>query len=230
MNFKHFPTGAKLLFISALVIVFAITMCRSSLAQLKEGEKLLAFSLKALDGAVVTVKTEEGKLVVITESVKDGKKTVRKIKPDVLLIDFWATWCPPCRKEIPHLQKLHEKYRSKKDDASQDYDGDITAKEGDGGLVLMGIALERGSAKTLKLFAKKQKLTYVLLAESTAKLDTKELISTVRGAANKYKIEYIPTKYIIDSKGIIKSIYVGLLRPDALEKEILELIPKKEAK
>ena len=211
--------------IFALVIIFAIAICMPSFAQLKKGEKLLAFSLKALDGAVVTVKTEPQAgtpaqaLVVITESVRDGKKTVRKINPDVVLIDFWATWCPPCRIEIPHLQKLHEKYRSKKDGA----------KKSNGGLVLMGIALERGDTKRLEAFAKKQKLTYILLAHPTAKSDTKELISTVRGAANRYKVRGIPTTYIADARGVIKSVHVGF-RPGTektLEKEIRELIPKK---
>ena len=30
----------------------------------------------------------------------------------VVLIDFWATWCPPCREELPHIQRLHDTYRS----------------------------------------------------------------------------------------------------------------------
>ena len=198
-----------------LCILFIIASGIPSFAQLKESEKLLPFSLKALDGAVVTVQTEEGKLIVITESTKNGKKSIKKIKPDVVLIDFWATWCPPCREEIPHLQKLHEKYRSKK---------------GDGGLVLIGIALERGGTKMLERFAKKLKLTYTLLAESTAKSDTKELLRTVGSVANRYKVSSIPTTYIIDAKGVIKSVHVGFSTgaEKELEKEIVELLPKEK--
>ncbi len=200
-----------------LCILFVIASGIPSFAQLKESEKMFPFSLKTLDGAVVTVKTEEGKVIVMTESTKDGKKHVKEIKPDVVLIDFWATWCPPCRIETPHLQKFHEKYHS---------------KEGDGGLVLIGIALERGGTKALERFAEQQKLTYTLLPKSTAKSDTKELLRTVRGAANKYKVRGIPTTYIIDAKGVIKSVHVGFSpgMEKELEKEIVALLLKEKAK
>jgi hypothetical protein len=68
MNSKNFTL--------TLLILFAIAIGISSFAQLKEGEKISPFSLKALDGAIVTVKIEEEKLIVITEATKDGKKSV----------------------------------------------------------------------------------------------------------------------------------------------------------
>ena len=41
------------------------------------------------------------------------KYTLKKLRGKVVLIDFWATWCPPCRKAMPHLQKLWEKHAKK---------------------------------------------------------------------------------------------------------------------
>ena len=63
-------------------------------------------------------------------------------KPDgktVYVVEFWATWCPPCRRSIPHLNKLHERYKDK-------------------GLVIVGITAE--SEKKVKPFAKRMKMKY----------------------------------------------------------------------
>ena len=59
----------------------------------KEGTVVPAFALK----------DSEGKAVTLAE-ICQGKKYV--------LIDFWASWCAPCRKEIPHLKKLYADYAS----------------------------------------------------------------------------------------------------------------------
>jgi thiol-disulfide isomerase/thioredoxin len=50
------------------------------------------------------------------------------LKGKVALIDFWATWCPPCRKEIPHFNKLYAEYR-------------------DRGLIVIGLALDEKAAE-----------------------------------------------------------------------------------
>lgn len=72
----------------------------------------------------------------------DGK-TVRLSDSDgqVRIVDFWATWCPPCRKEIPHFQALHEKYGSR-------------------GLTVIGVALDEEGADVVRPFVEQQGMTY----------------------------------------------------------------------
>jgi len=65
-------------------------------------------------------------------------------KGKVIILDFWATWCPPCKAEIPHFIELYYKYKSK-------------------GLEIIGIGLDTGGAKVLKEFANANGVTYPIL-------------------------------------------------------------------
>ena len=62
----------------------------------------------------------------------------------VVLIDFWATWCPPCRAEIPHIEKIHNAYKDK-------------------GLVVLAISIDQGDWDLVKSFLKSYGVTYTVL-------------------------------------------------------------------
>ena len=64
-------------------------------------------------------------------------------KGKVVLLDFWATWCPPCRKEIPAFIELYNTYRSR-------------------GLVVIGVSMDE-SARDVKRFSKQLKMSYPVL-------------------------------------------------------------------
>jgi thiol-disulfide isomerase/thioredoxin len=66
-----------------------------------------------------------------------GSKPELAGKPAI--IEFWATWCPPCRKSIPHLNELNKKYKDK-------------------GLVIVGISNE--SSATIEKFTKSNPINY----------------------------------------------------------------------
>ena len=62
----------------------------------------------------------------------------------VVFIDFWATWCPPCRQSIPYVEKLYEQYKDSED------------------FVVLGINLQEDN-DTIAKFMKKQKMNYSIL-------------------------------------------------------------------
>jgi peroxiredoxin len=75
----------------------------------------------------------------------DGKTlTLSSFAGKVVLVDFWATWCDPCREEIPDLVKLRERLKDK-------------------GFVVFGVSMDEEGAKAVKKFTAKQPITYPLV-------------------------------------------------------------------
>jgi peroxiredoxin len=72
----------------------------------------------------------------------DGKPVkLSDFKGKVVILDFWATWCPPCRMEIPGFIELQQKYA-------------------DQGLVVIGVSLDDSGADAVRSFMKRQQMNY----------------------------------------------------------------------
>ena len=111
----------------------------------------------------------------------------------VVILDFWATWCPPCRMEIPHFQALYEEYK-------------------DEGLVVVGIALDRGGAAAVKPFIESNGVSYPIL------------IGDQNVQASYGGIRGIPTTFIIDRHGRIMEKLVGYRSKEVFESKIKDLL------
>ena len=74
---------------------------------------------------------------------------LRELKGKIVLIDFWATWCPPCRDEVPALQKIHEEWKGK-------------------GVVVLGVDDE--PARVIRAFNAKNGVTYPTLLDADRKV------------------------------------------------------------
>lgn len=66
------------------------------------------------------------------------------LKGKVVLLNFWATWCPPCRDEVPDFVRLQSKYR-------------------DQGLAIVGLSLDQGGARDVRPFADEYDVNYTML-------------------------------------------------------------------
>ena len=82
------------------------------------------------------------------EDVNGNKVSLSDFKGKVIILDFWATWCRPCRIEIPFFVKLYEKYK-------------------DEGLVIIGISLDKEGKDVLIPFIKKYGINYPIVLGNT---------------------------------------------------------------
>ena len=83
------------------------------------------------------------------QSVEGKNVTLSSFKGKVIILNFWATWCPPCRMELPDFVELFSAYKDK-------------------GLIIIGVSLDEGGAATVKKFMKKQPLNYPILIGNQA--------------------------------------------------------------
>jgi len=187
-----------------MAIVAAFLLCSSimSWAILQKGVKFLPFSLVSSHDEIYAVTLENDKLTVKIKPMTDGEEKV--LHPDAVLLDFWATWCVPCRKAMPHMQKLHDKYK-------------LTGNEDSGGLILLGISIDAKGNKVVKPFFNKLDYTYPMLADPTEGDDS--MIRTSKDMKSQYKVQAIPVVYLIDSEGIIQHAHTGFKEKDIVDIE-----------
>jgi peroxiredoxin len=130
-----------------------------------------------------TVKDMTGKSVSFTS-----------YKGKVILLNFWATWCGPCKIEIPGFVELQTKYR-------------------DRGLVVLGLSVDDPVEK-LGPFAAKFKMNYPVLVGRDRE-DVQEAYGPMWG---------LPTSFVIGRSGKICKKHTGFATKEQFEREILEVL------
>jgi thiol-disulfide isomerase/thioredoxin len=147
---------------------------------LKNGDTPPDFTLTSLDGKDVTLSKLRGKKVVL---------------------NFWATWCPPCKAEMPHMQNYYEQYAKK--DNVEIIAVNLTQAERD--------VTDDAKVDSVMTFRDSFNLTFPIL------LDSKN------SAGQDYQILTIPTTYFIDSKGYIQRAIKGPMNAEMLKQYVDEL-------
>lgn len=117
----------------------------------------------------------------------------------VVLLNFWGTWCGPCKTEIPDFNKLYKNH--KKD-----------------GLEIVGITLGSGSANTIASFANEWKMEYLVLADITQ--GETDQVQSLFSRAIGQPIYAIPTTFLIDREGYIVKGYLGPRTHDEFLKDL----------
>lgn len=136
--------------------------------------------------------------VVWMQSSKYEPLTVGKVAPDfklpdledkqvrlsdfrgkVVFLNFWATWCKPCKEEMPSMEVLYKNFERD-------------------GLVVLAVSIDRVTTKKdIPPFVKSLNLTFPILVDSWGQTD------------KRYKLTGVPETYIIDQQGILREKIIG---------------------
>lgn len=98
-----------LMILTTIFVVLGFNACESDEAKTIIEDNKSFNELKAISNKTYTLITTDGKKIVF--KLEDDKLISDELKGKSVLINIWATWCPPCKKEIPIFNELYEKYR-----------------------------------------------------------------------------------------------------------------------
>ncbi|MEQ9569459.1 MAG: TlpA disulfide reductase family protein [Longimicrobiales bacterium] len=124
----------------------------------------------------------------------DGTRlTSADLRGKVVVLNVWATWCPPCRVEIPALQDLHER----------------TADSGD--VVVIGLATDVAGRRVVEPFLTEREVSY---PNGLLDRDTRRALGG---------ISHTPTTYVIGPDGVVHHKVLGFFAPPAMRAAVARL-------
>jgi cytochrome c biogenesis protein CcmG/thiol:disulfide interchange protein DsbE len=126
----------------------------------------------------------------------DGARVrLSDLRGQVVVLNVWASWCPPCRAEMPALQALHEQRAGQ-------------------GVVVLGLdSTVQDSEQAARNFAVEYGLTFPIALDRDGE------------ATRLYKVRALPSTFFVDRQGIIRRVVVGgPLNPSVLETTVLDLL------
>jgi thiol-disulfide isomerase/thioredoxin len=177
------PVNHLLLFLASAVISVAVNGCKSGVSASASGS--------GKDAPPVAFKNLQGQDLALTS-----------LKGKVVVLNFWATWCEPCRIEIPWMIGFQDKYAAK-------------------GFTMLGVAMDDEGKSVVEPYVEKtqfdvdghqEKMNYPIV------LGNDDLAAKFGGLIG------LPTTVIISKDGKIAKRFIGLANHDELQKEIESLL------
>jgi thiol-disulfide isomerase/thioredoxin len=190
----------KVVIISSLVCLVLFS-CKSKKQTVATNEvdkiKVSGTSVDAVEGINLGNKAPE----IMMASPKGNVITLASFKGKLVLIDFWASWCGPCRAENPAVVAAYNKYHEQK------------FKSGNG-FEILSVSLDQNEVAWVKAIEKDQLIWPYHVSD---------LQGWSNAAAMRYGVNSIPTNVLVDANGII---IAKNLRGSALENALEEQLKK----
>ncbi len=122
--------------------------------------------------------------------------TLSELRGQAVLVNLWATWCPPCRAEMPAIEKMYQEYK-------------------DQGFIVLAVDMTyQDDPFAVAPFIQEYNLTFPILLEETGDV------------AAAYQLRSLPSSYFINREGIITEVVIGGPMSEALLRTRIEEILK----
>jgi len=162
-------------------------------SETKKNEEKASVTKEASKNEPLTLKSLDGKEIVVTPTEKGF--TFSGYENKVVLVNFFATWCPPCKAEIPHLNNLQEKYKEN--------------------FVIISVLLEENkSNEEIASFMKYHAINYIV----TNSPENFKFAQNVGGVKN------IPLMFLYDKSGNYSTHYVGAIPEEMIDADIKKVL------
>lgn len=192
-----------------LILVVLLSLALFSACSNEDNEKSNAVDQENIEKDLETEENNEGEEVEpkeVKEGIFVGDKaydfmlldkegneiSLSSLKGKVVFLNFWASWCGPCKAEMPHIQKVYEEYKDKD-------------------VVILAVNLtpsEEDGIEGVNSFLEKNKYTFPVLYDKDGSV------------AKKYRVRGIPTTYIINKEGIIVSVATTTMNEEMIRQQI----------
>ncbi len=120
-----------------------------------------------------------------------------EFKGKVVLLNFWATWCAPCAKEVPWFVEFQQEFRQR-------------------GFTVLGVSMDEQTDDniwgTIENWASQRKVNYPLFLGDS-------VVTQAYGG-----VESLPTSLLVDRTGVIRQIHIGLVTKETWHQEIAEVV------
>lgn len=154
--------------------------------------------IKGIEEEPTNVEKEKVAPNIVLQNLQGETVELADYKGKNVVLNFWTTWCPPCKEEMPHLQKYYDKYKDKQN------------------VEVLGVNLTFAddSEKKVKQFVENYNLDFPILLTNDEKVEAL------------YRIATIPSTFFLDTEGRINQKIVGQLDEKSLHFYVNELINK----
>jgi peroxiredoxin len=159
------------------------------------GQKSEAEGRAGGQGLVVGSRTGDLAPDFSLQRIDGGTLDLASLKGKAVLIDFWDTWCPPCRRAMPHLQEISEAYA--------------------GDLVVIGVAMGRDGEEKVRSYVKNNGLTFEFVLADAPNY------TVLRDYGG---VQSIPTTFLVDRQGVIRNVWTGALPKAEYEKAVRSVL------